>query len=245
MPEKTGGISQCQFSLPTGQHQRLQERQCRRDEHRRNHGKAKVEHPFFALLHCQYIVEKNLMEHRSGQPRENQPQIDERQKQHGPAILDQLPADGPDDAVGLPLAFEGCAGANLQSHTGIKAAKILPRDRAPSRRRIVDIRLVPVNSFQYDKMIESPMKEERPFLLTEFFRVPAVAFRLAAAKPRRFHNVRRLAAVPADAALLTELLQRNPKPVIGQHHAQRRRTALRRLHLQEGGHLFYPAHSLT
>jgi hypothetical protein len=52
---------------------------------------------------------------------------------------------------------------------------------------------------------------------------------------RCLDDVARFAAVPRDATGHSQLFERNPGAMIGQHHCERSGPALNRLHLQYGG----------
>ena len=54
--------------------------------------------------------------------------------------------------------------------------------------------------------------------------------------PCRPQHAGRLAAVAGDATAYPQLLERHPAPVVGEDHPETGGAALRRLHLQDGGH---------
>ena len=69
------------------------------------------------------------------------------------------------------------------------------------------------------------------------FKPHTVALGLQPVAPGGLHDVARPGAVPRYAAVHTNLFQRHPLPVAGQHHCQTGCAALQRLHLHDHRHL--------
>jgi len=86
-------------------------------------------------------------------------------------------------------------------------------------------------------MIEVPVDDARHRQLAQQRGLGAEALGEKAKVARRPDDVARLAAVARNPAGDAELLQRNPGAVVGEHHGERRSTALDRFHLQNGRRL--------
>jgi hypothetical protein len=84
-------------------------------------------------------------------------------------------------------------------------------------------------------MVEVPVNDARHWNFGKCRRFDAVALRRQPVSARRSDDIARLAAVARYAACDTKLLQRNPRPVIGENHAKRCRTAFDGFHLQDDG----------
>ena len=106
-------------------------------------------------------------------------------------------------------------------------------DPSPSDRRVVDVDAVALDAFQHHEMIEVPVDDarHRHFVQRRGLLAEALGDKTEAA--RRLDDVARLAAVARDPAGDAQLLQRDPRAVVGKHHRQRRGPAFDRFHLQD------------
>src|SRR5258708_6718723 len=102
-------------------------------------------------------------------------------------------------------------------------------------RGIVEVDVATVDTFQHHEMVEVPVDDagHRQFMQRRGFFSKTLG--VEAEGTCRPDDVARLAAVARDAAGDTELLQRDPGAVVGEHHRQRRGAALDGFHLQDGG----------
>ena len=189
------------------------------------------------MLKGENIVNENLPHDRNRKPRNDHAKTQHHQKDKRPLILPEFGRHRFHDAVRFPFGFETFTRRNLHVHASIGSQKFVPCYGAPPHGRVIQEHGVPLKTFQYQEMIEFPEQDQGEFLFAQHFAAACKGLGHTALTPGSFQQIIRIAAVPGHAALLPQKLQRQPAPVIGQHHSQRRGAAFRCFHLQDGRHL--------
>ena len=118
-------------------------------------------------------------------------------------------------------------------------------DAAPGR--VVDAGAVSAKAAQHHKMIEVPVDDAgENSVFPDCAGIRFESLHGEAIALGSFRYIFGVGPVPRDAAVHTDLFQRDPFPVVGQHHRQAGRAALQRLHLHDNGNLgCAPDHGLS
>ncbi len=128
---------------------------------------------------------------------------------------------------------ERLAGRQLEADPGEALVEVTRGDASSSGGRVDEEDLRRRVPLEDEEVVHLPVEDRRHVDGREVRRLEAPATGLQAVTPRRDHDVLRVGAVARHAAGLTKLGQRRVVPEVGQHHRQRGRAALDRLHLRD------------
>jgi hypothetical protein len=130
-----------------------------------------------------------------------------------------------------PSLLEGQADARE------RRVELVGRHHPRALRRVVQVGIALPEPLEDDEVVGVPEQDRRVVDLPEVRDLVLEALGVEAVLARRLEDVVGLRAVAADAALGATLLERHDAAVVAEHHAERRRAALDRLHLEHGRHL--------
>ena len=230
MPEKAGRVRNGQLLLPIGQHRSPHGSHDPQEDHGPEHGVQQFHDPV-RMLQGKHIVNKDLSHDRDGQTGNDHAKAQDHQEDQRPLVLFQFGRHRFHDAVGMPFGFEVFTRRNRHVYAGIGTRKFVPGYGALSHGRVVQEHRVPLETFQYQEMIELPEQDQGEFLFPQLFAATGEGLGQTALSPGGLQQVFRVAAVPGHAAFLPQKFQRQPAPVVSQHHSQRCGAAFRGFHL--------------
>ena len=157
------------------------------------------------------------------------------------SAMQALPGEG-QHALGLAAGFKVLARLKHQTDTGEGLVELLHGNGTAAPGRVIQNSLAALEAAKHHKMIEIPVDNagERSLFLERIRLIPITlgCQAIAAGSPK---HVFRIGAVPGNAAVGANLLQRNPFFIIRQDHCQRGRTAFEGLHLHDHRHFDHAA----
>ena len=182
----------------------------------------------------QEVVDEHLGQGGHGEARDDQGQAGDHQVQQRRAHRAGPAAESADRAGRAAAGGEVRAWLEAHHHTGERSVELRGARVPAATFGVVQVGTGVVEAVDDQEVVEVPEGDQRERKLTESLGLLAEAAGDQSVRPGRFHDPRRVAAVPGDPARDPQLLQRHLTAVVGQHHRQRCGAALGRLHLQDG-----------
>ncbi len=187
------------------------------------------------LARDQHVVDEHPGEHRQDHPEQRQHGADHADiGQGGPGRLEPR-GEQAEEFRRRAAALELRSRLEGQGDAGEGFRELREADAAPALDRIVQQGLPVSEPLKHQEVVEVPVQDQRPRQIGQLVGVLPEALRRQAIGAGCLEDVAGLGAVARHAAGLTQLLERNPAPVMRQHHGQGRGSALHLFHLQDRG----------